>query len=355
MKRLTLGLAAAAAIALASSWMGGCNGDTDPVPPTPDAGPTEPAWQVVFEGIELDRAVVSVWGSAPDDVFIVGGPLGNAGFEALALRYDGQEWQDLKPGGADSFWWVSGTGPNDVWMVGENGRIEHFDGTSFTAHTSGTTATLWGVWPFSANDVWAVGGVPGPMMMPKDVLLHYDGSSWTPVMLPEQLGVANYKVWGPSPDEIYIVGEGGTIWHLKSGTWTNESVTGSNTLFTVHGCSASEVYAVGGFDILRSTGDGTWTDQNVDLSAGINGVACAAPGEVVLAGSLGAKQRLVDGSWMDEFQLPPNQDLHGSWAAGNGEFWVVGGDFASSSVPQNPREGVVARYGVGTVTDQIAP
>ena len=47
-------------------------------PPTPPAvGP--PEWNVVLDEGDLDRAVLSVWGTGPDEVFVVGGPLGNTG------------------------------------------------------------------------------------------------------------------------------------------------------------------------------------------------------------------------------------------------------------------------------------
>ena len=132
-----------------------------PSPPPPPPPPPPAAWSTVFEGTDLNRAAVSVWGTAPDSVFVVGGPLGNEGFEALALHYDGEAWTDLRPGGASGFWWIGGTSASDVWMVGEKGRIAHFDGSAFSDHSYATSATLWGVMAFGKSDVWAVGGSPG--------------------------------------------------------------------------------------------------------------------------------------------------------------------------------------------------
>jgi hypothetical protein len=173
--------------------------------------------------------------------------------------------------------------------------------------------------------------------------------------LPEQLGVSFYKVWGSSADELYIVGEQGTIWHKVGANWTNESGVATSTLFTVFGCSAGEIYAVGGFDVLKSGGDGSWVEQDVSLNSGVNGVSCAAPGAAVIVGGGGLKQRLVDGAWVDEFTEPPYDDLHGSWAQGDGVFWAVGGDFLSSPTPNAPRDGIVARYGPGRIADSITP
>ncbi|MDI1477126.1 hypothetical protein [Polyangium sp. y55x31] len=348
MKRLRLPLVLTlAALAL------GCS---DPPPDGPPSSET-PAWQVVLDGGDLDRAVLSVWGSGPKDVFAVGGPLGN-GQESLVVHFDGASFRELHPGGDQTYWWVSGSGPDDVWMVGEEGRITHWDGATFTEHVSGTTATLWGVWAAGKTDAWAVGGTPeGGTGAANDVVLHWDGSTWTPVTLPGMpLGRAHYKVWGTSSDDLYVVGEYGTIWHKKGADWAFESdpPLASGMLFTVSGCGPNEVYAVGTFDVLRSNGV-TWQKLDVALTNGVNGVACNAPGEVIVVGFGGSKQRLDAGAWVDEFEVPPYADLHAAWADGTGTYWAVGGNFVTSSMPGAAREGIVARYGPGRIANQITP
>jgi hypothetical protein len=335
----------------------GCS-DEPAATPSPDAGQSEPAWQVVLDEASLDRAVLSVWAAAPDAVFVAGGPLGHEGYEALALRYDGERWRDLAPGGADGYWWVSGSSATDVWMVGENGRITRYDGESTIEHDSGTTATLWGVYAFGEDDAWAVGGTPeGGVGEPNDVLLRWDGASWSPEALPgEPLGRALYKVWGTSSSDLYVVGELGTIWHRVGSEWSLESdpPIAAGTLFTVHGCGAgdaAEIYAVGGRDVLRRE-DGTWKAIDLELTNDVNGVGCEAPGSVAIVGFGGLKRRLVDGEWVDDFREVPHADLHATWPDGAGSFWAVGGNFLTKP-SASPRAGVVARYGPGLAGDEI--
>jgi hypothetical protein len=304
-------------------------------------------WQTVLEP-QLDRAVLSVWGAGSNAVFVVGGSLGN-GLPALAMQYDGHDFRDLSPGGTETFWWVNGTSATDVWMVGTDGRIAHWDGQAVASHASGTTATLWGVWAFAANDVWAVGGTPGGgTAAPNDIVLHYDGTAWQPELLPDPpLGRSLFKVWGTSSDDLYVVGEASTIWHRKGSSWSLESnpPLGSGTLFTVYGCSPNEVYAVGGNDVLRSDGN-TWSKLTVDLSSQVNGVSCVVPGVVSLVGNGGLKQRLVDDKWIDEFDVEPFADLHAVWGDPESKsFWAVGGEWVSAPVALKPRRGVIARFG----------
>jgi hypothetical protein len=231
-------------------------------------------------------------------------------------------------------------------MVGEHGRIVHWDGASFTAHASGTTATLFGVWAAGPGDVWAVGGTPGGGT-PNDVALHYDGTGWTPAPPPKALRVAFFKVWGTG-DDLYVVGEQGTVWHRRGAAWSLESMppVAMGTLLTVQGCGPSEIYAVGGRDVLRS--DGTaWTRLDVSrtLENDVNGVSCAAPGTVALVGGGGLKERLANGTWTSDFAQEPHQDLHGVWSDGAGGYWAAGGDFVSGPLDGGTRAGVLAYYG----------
>jgi hypothetical protein len=317
----------------------GC-GSSSSGPPAPPA-----SWHVVLS--DLEATLLCVWGTRPDDVFATGGGLGN-GTPAVVLHYDGAAWTDLAPGGTDTFWWANGTSDHDVWTVGEHGRIAHWDGAAFHDYASGTTATLYGVWAAAANDVWAVGGTPGAgTSAPNDVALHFDGTSWSDASPPQKLGLSFFKVWGAASDDLYIVGEGGTVWHRSGATWSLESMPSvQGTLLTVNGCGPGEIYAVGGRDVLRSDGT-SWTVLPVSqtLENDVNGVACDAPGRVVVVGGGGLKERLAGGQWSDDFADDPHTDLHGAWADSAGGYWAAGGDFVSGPVDGGARAGVLAYYG----------
>jgi hypothetical protein len=339
--------AAAAALVLAAT--AGCPKETESTGGSGGSGGGTPAWATVYEGKDLGGAVLSVWGSAPDDVYVVGGPLGNSGFDAVVEHFDGTSWKKLAPGGADSFWWVAGTGPKDVWLSGEHGRLTHWDGASFKDYTPLTTSTIWGVWAASPTDAWAVGGTPeGGTAADNDVVLHWDGTAWSKEALPMALGRSLNKVWGASADDVYAVGEAGTIWHRKGGTWSLEANPATSNLLTVYGCSATEVYAVGGQDVLRSDGT-TWSKVDVKLTNSVNGVTCSPSGEVLIVGFGGLKQRLSGGQWINEFTADPHGDLHGAWSDGHGAFWAAGGDFIAKPSAGVARKATIGRYGVGNV------
>jgi hypothetical protein len=367
---LTVGISAALATIALGLALGATSLACSPSHQTPiadggdadaaDAAPAAVEWTPVLE--HLDGALLAIWGTSEKDIWTVGGPLGSAGFESLVMRYDGNVWHRSKTGGAETYWWVHGTGPNDVWLVGEKGRITHWDGTKFEERASGTTATLFGVWAAAPNDAWAVGGVPDQPDQPNDVVLHWDGTSWKPETLPEQKKVALFKVWGSSAGDVYIVGEAGLVWHRNSGAWKREADgIGKGRLTTVTGCSPTEIFAVGGRDLLTSNGT-QWKRSDAVLVNDVNGVACApagAParewGRAVIVGGGSLKLRLVGDRWESDFGSKPFSDLHGSWVDPTGAFWGAGGSFNATPRPGVAREGVVARYGAGTVSSIIAP
>ena len=135
------------AVALAA---GGCGDDDSPAGPS---RPAAPKWTVQLSGARI----VDVWGSSSSDVF----------------------------------------------AVGVNGTILHYDGTSWSAMTSGTTVLLYGIWGSSASDVFAA-GVSG-------TILHYNGTTWS--AMTSGTGYSLYGIWGSSGSDVFAVGECGTVLH----------------------------------------------------------------------------------------------------------------------------------------------
>ena len=103
-----------------------------------------------------------------------------------------------------------------------------------------------------------------------------------------------------------------------------------------------------------------WKRSDDLLVNDVNGVACAPPGaparewgRAVIVGGGSLKLRLVAGKWESDFGSKPFADLHGAWVDPTGAFWGVGGSFNATARAGVSRDGVVARYGIGTVTSAI--
>ncbi len=156
-------------------------------------------WQEI-EWISSQHIGGGVWGSGPNDIYVVGGQ----GSQARVLHFDGLDWGPSLPGGASiarplaAVW---GSDPADIFAVGLGGDIIHYDGQTWSAMSSGTTSSLTAIWGSGPSDVYAAGL--------RGALLHYDGAAWTP----QDSGTDNdlHALWGSGPDEVVAVGAKGTI------------------------------------------------------------------------------------------------------------------------------------------------
>ncbi len=110
-----------------------------------------------------------------------------------AFQYD-----TLTTGNLYGVWTTEG----ETWVVGDQGvrrftaELGHFDPVAVP-----TTESLHGIFAFSPSDLWVVGT--------NGCILHYDGTSFQRIASPTQ--AALHAVWGVAPDDVWIVGEGTSL------------------------------------------------------------------------------------------------------------------------------------------------
>jgi hypothetical protein len=107
---------------------------------------------------------------------------------------------------------VSGTSPRDVWAVGfrqiPDGEhstvaplVEHWDGRQWTLNINIPAQSLFGVKAIAPNDAWAV-GTDGA----RQVILHWDGSSWSLVPTPSPGAGRLIDVEASGPADLWAAG-----------------------------------------------------------------------------------------------------------------------------------------------------
>ena len=73
------------------------------------------------------------------------------------MKWNGTAWTAQTSGSTQYLYGVWGTDANNIWAVGLSGAIQKWDGKTWTAQSSGTSSYLHGVWGTDANNVWVVG------------------------------------------------------------------------------------------------------------------------------------------------------------------------------------------------------
>jgi hypothetical protein len=192
------------------------------------------SWSKVDLDVEGDRALLDVHGTSAQSVYVVGyidaddflrrnaARASSRRIErareqatralttiAIILQYDGAQWTELVPSGAEDLFlnsvWSSAA--NDVFAVGGaggSGVIYHFDGSTWAPMTVPPVSTLSAVWGTSGSDVYAVG---------RGNILHYDGVAWTVV---QRTGEFLAGVWASSAFDVFVVGGRGLIFRGTS-------------------------------------------------------------------------------------------------------------------------------------------
>jgi hypothetical protein len=225
----------------------------------------------------------SVFGTSPSDVFAVerGSSTPTSALTSV-YRFDGQTWSSQYNHGCtkpcdpylNAVW--SGS-PTYATAVGDSGFVVHYDGTAWTAQTSGTTQHLnavWGSGSGPSSPIFAVGN--------GGTILSFDGTSWHA----QTSGTTQplYGIWGASASDVFAVGAGGIILHYDGTAWTSQSSGSTQTLRGVWGISGGSVYAVGdATTILRYDGT-SWTPQSAGAPMDLRGVWGSSPTNVFAVG-----------------------------------------------------------------------
>lgn len=283
-------------------------------------------WSLVSQTLTSSR-LNSVWGTGSDDVFVVGE-------DGTILHYDGNAWVLMENETTACLNDVWGTSSDNVYAVGSSGTILHYDGTVWSMLPCSTVNDLNGIWGLSANNIYAVGS--------NGTLLHYNGLIWN--LINSGIDIDLNGVWGTSEDGIYVVGNNGPD------TWTPEDYSGSilnyngNTctevssgmasyLYDIWGNGSSDMIAVGYWTgyrpaVLQYDGD-SWTRMTTNIYGDLFDVWGTSPINVYAVGGVSKNIRTgfvrhYNGSTWDNTHDIDGIFLRGIWGTSNSDILAVG-------------------------------
>jgi hypothetical protein len=302
-----------------------------------EPGLTSSDWTVVAGNEEA--ALLSVSGTAADDVWLVGADDGSG---PLVLHGDGSAWtrEDVAPQGA--LWWVQALPDGSVYASGSGGSVfERRAGAWARLPTPALAdATVFGVWSPGAGELYAVGAE----QQGRGFLWHSAGGVWSELPLPSGLPLdehaaapALFKVWGASAADVWVVGDRGVILRGNAEQGFARIVSGSEEerLFTVHG-AGDQVVIVGGSanGWALETGGAEWSDISPPGAAPLQGVCVSASGELWTVGVAGSVYARAAGQseWRDVLTRVAVESLHAVWLDPQGGVWAVGGNVLTTAL-----------------------
>ena len=278
----------------------------------------------------------AVWGSSGSDVFAVGQ-------DGTILHYNGLAWTAMNSSTTDDLYAVWGTADDDVFAVGQDGTVLHYDGVAWSSMLRGTTYDLSSVWGASNTDTYAVGQ--------RGTILYYNETAWDSTTLDSTFsgvwtslvsGVRQlYGVWGTSDDAVFAVGQDGTTLYYNRSTALNDSATSrslcetmpsgtDNDLYAIWGASATDVFAVGqsgtilyyNGSIMRP-GTSMWLPMTSGTNASLYDIWGWSSSSILAVGQDGVVE-YYDGSTWQSIRSYTTASLYGIWGDSVSDIFVVG-------------------------------
>ena len=217
------------------------------------------------------------------------------------------------PFGLNAVWAFA---PDDVWAGGQN--MLHFDGSAFTPVPMPQAGFVTDFLGFAPNDLYAVAG---------SSLLHWDGAAWSAVDFGGTIDPSGLTaVWGTSADNLWLGDDSNGRVHRWNGSAWTTSVTQVVQVTDIWGSSPDDVYVSGIFGMAHWTG-GAFTsidDFLVDHSDGLWG---SGPADVWAVSQFGTLAHWDGATWTDTLPIDNDrfQEDHSKvWGTGTGDVWAVG-------------------------------
>ena len=220
----------------------------------------------VWDGNEWNLIkLIGRWGAiSPRGIFafdqnqiwiVNGGTIYKWESDSLYIQWD-SNWQN---GEIDVVRHIWGSSPDDIFFIGNEGTIVHYDGITFKRIDSGTDVDLRSISGTDANNVWVSGYGTSYL---RTVLLHYNGVNWRKVIdedansdnHPERISGRIKGVFTDDPDNVWVLTQFGlyrcSVNTNGEGIWLGEQSNPTSDMKVIEGFNHNDIYYGGAFTQL---------------------------------------------------------------------------------------------------------
>ncbi len=178
----------------------------------------------------------------------------------------------------------------------------------------------------AANDIWAVGDL--------GTVLHWNGTAWTSSN-PGTTTTNFAAVWASSATDVWIVGDLGAIRHYNGTAWSASTSGTVQKLGDIWGSGPNDVWASGATGTLVHWNGTMWAVSTLNTPlvgaahASLNGLRGTGPNDIWVTADLGGLFHYDGTAWTPSSSGSVN-NLAAVWpiAGGTPDAWIVG-DFAT--------------------------
>ncbi|NYT76071.1 glycosyl hydrolase [Alcaligenaceae bacterium] len=200
---------------------------------------------------------------------------------------------EVAAGEGDVLWsgWATA---HEAFVVGDEGRVLHFDGSAdaqdslWQTMPSSTRLPLHAIWGRSRNELHAVGWMGTVVSFDGEQWHHRRGGIIDEVSQHYASCVENsplFDITGDETGRAWAVGDDGAIVYFDGHTWQNQPSPTRINLRGIARAPGGRLFAVGGEGtVITSAGDGHWEALDCPIGAGFHAVVALSDDELLMAG-----------------------------------------------------------------------
>lgn len=236
---------------------------------------------------------------------------------------------------------IWGTEADDIFSVGDNGTIIHFDGTVWTRMDSPTNEDLLGLWGYESNNVYAVGS--------NGTCIQYDGQEWRSLDCGTDAILTNIR--GFSDNDIYVstAFNSGKILHFNGNDWetinTPLDYLPISSLFDIWGDSQGKIYVVGSSDAILQWDGSQWNIISIGemLPSCTNSIWGSNNQNIFMIDGYGYIKHF-DGKTLNVIKETDHSEVMSIWGTSSDNIYAVGrANFYASILHYNGNEWIEMR------------
>lgn len=238
--------------------------------------------------------------------------LWGVGDNGLIAHYNGTAWAQVASPSGDRINAIHMLSSTLGWAVGDGGSIIRYDGVSWVTQASPATDHLNSIFMVSASDGWAVGGA--------GKIYRYNGTQWTEFA--DTGGNEWYDVQVVSGNDGWLVGNQGLIYRWNGITWSNHTDTGGTVWSAIHILSTLDGWAVGDQGLIYHWNGVSWSQHTDTGGDNWNAIHFSLPSDGWIVGAGGQILHWDGASWQSVVS-PTTNTLRGIIAISPTNSWAV--------------------------------
>ncbi len=300
--------------------------DTDPDKLVVNYLPSALAGDIHDASISLLGLDVQIAGQEQVPVSItIKNDIKDLGNDAMLRRLGNGDFELMPTGVPKNIYGIWGTSKSDVYAVGAQGTLVHWNGGGWTLQKSfgDGKADVKAVFGSDAGHIWAAGW--------SGIAAAFNGTAWKDLPMLSGNGNFNgvfasasptapggYDAWFAAAQGLYrVVSQGGKVGVMK------HNPTPYGNYLGIHGTDKDHVWAVGMYGSVAKWDGNVWKQQPSGTSIALRSVWAATATAIYAVGEKGQILK-GDGTGWKPMQSPTMQTLLSVWGASESDVWATG-------------------------------